>query len=77
MTTDAEIRARHDAERKANLLAELDRNGWSLTATAQALGVAINYLQWMLKHYGLAKQYAKSGHPNAGRPWRKESGESR
>ena len=68
MTTDAEIRAHFDYERKTNLVAELDANGWSLTATARALGVAVNYLQWMIKHYGLSEQYAKSGHPGRGNP---------
>ena len=76
MTTDAEIRSRHDTERKANLVAKLDRNGWSLTATAKALGVAVNYLQWMLKYYGLAEQYANSGHPRAGNPQLKRKSEN-
>jgi transposase-like protein len=68
MTTDTEIRARHHAERKANLESELQQHGWSLTLTARALGIAINYLQWMIEHFGLAEQYAQKGHHTRGNP---------
>jgi transcriptional regulator of acetoin/glycerol metabolism len=72
MTTVRELRARHEAEAKANLLSALERAGWSLTGAARELGVVVSTVQRMIKHHGLEAVYAASDHPRAGNPHREK-----
>jgi hypothetical protein len=66
----AALHARHRAEVAEFVRAALERNGWSLTATAREIGVTIPRLQRFVEAHGLAKEYARRA-PGPGRPKKK------
>jgi transcriptional regulator with GAF, ATPase, and Fis domain len=65
----ANLRARHLAEERAEVLAALERSGWGLHGAARELGIGVSTLQAMIGRLGLAEEYRARARP-PGRPRR-------